>query len=122
MRPTPYVASLRVYEPITAFRAEDQSRWNLITVTSPTSWDEQKKALRRTIVTTPTALKSDGAHVLELEGQRYISPWSTATRCWAALDDFKSTLPTTLIKFFLPQKIEDAISINSEVFRSPTWR
>ena len=115
MRPTPYVASLRVYEPITAFRAEDQSRWNAITVTSPTSWDEQKKALRRTIVTTPAALKSDGAHVLELEGKRYIAPWSTATRCWAALDDFKSTLPTTLIKFFLPQKIEDAISINSEV-------
>ena len=115
MRPTPYVASLRVYEPITAFRAEDQSRWNSITVTSPTSWDEQKKALRRTIVTTPTALKSDGAHVLELEGKRYIAPWSTATRCWAALDDFKSTLPTTLIKFFLPQKIGDAISSNSEV-------
>jgi hypothetical protein len=42
MRPTPYVASLRVYEPITAFKAEDQSRWNAITVTSPTSWDEQK--------------------------------------------------------------------------------
>jgi hypothetical protein len=115
MRPTPYVASLRVYEPITAFEPDDQARWNKITVTSPTGWDEQKKALRRTIVTDPPALKSDGAHVLEHEGIKYIAPWSTAARCWAALDEFKSSLPVTLSKFFLSQKIEDAINFNSEV-------
>ena len=115
MRPTPYVASLRVYEPITAFEPDDQARWNKITVTSPTGWDEQKKALRRTIVSEPPALKLDGAHMLEHEGKRYIAPWSTAARCWAALDDFKSSLPVTLSKFFLPQKIEDAINFNSEL-------
>jgi hypothetical protein len=53
--------------------------------------------------------------VLVHEGKRYIAPWSTAARCWAALDDFKSSLPVTLSKFFLPQKIEDAINVNSEV-------
>jgi len=115
MRPTPYVASLRVYEPITAFKPADQLRWNQIAVTSPTSWDEQNRALRRTIVTEPLALKADGAHVLEHESKRYIAPWSTSARCWAALDDFKSSLPPTIIKFFLPQTIEDAIMINSEV-------
>jgi hypothetical protein len=115
MRPTPYVASLRVYEPISAFKPDDQARWNQIPVTSPTGWDEQHKALRRTIVFESPALKPDGAHVLEHEGKRYIAPWSTAARCWAALDDFKSLLPVTLIKFFLPQKIEDAIKVNSEV-------
>ena len=113
MRPTPYVASLRVYEPLTAFKPADQLRWNLIAVTSPTGWDEQNRALRRTIITEPPALKADGAHVLEHEGKRYIAPWSTAARCWAALDDFKSSLPPTIIKFFLPQTIEDAISVNS---------
>jgi len=115
MRPTPYVASLRVYEPITAFKPDDQARWNQIAVTSPTGWDEQKKALVRTIVTEPPALKPDGAHVLEHDEKKYIAPWSTAARCWAALDDFKSSLPVTLSKFFLPQKIEDAINVNSEV-------
>jgi len=115
MRPTPYVASLRVYEPITAFKPDDQARWNQIAVTSPTGWDEQKKALCRTIINQPMSLKPDGAHVLEHEGSRYVAPWSTATRCWASLDDFKSTLPATLVKFFLPQKIEDAIKVNSEV-------
>ena len=115
MRPTPYVASLRVYEPITAFKPADQLRWNQIAVTSPTGWDEQNRALRRTIITEPPALKADGAHVLEHEGKRYIAPWSTSARCWAALDDFKSSLPPTIIKFFLPQTIEDAIMVNSEV-------
>ena len=115
MRPTPYVASLRVYEPITAFKPADQLRWHQIAVTSPTGWDEQNRALRRTIVTEPPALKADGAHVLEHESKRYIAPWSTSARCWAALDDFKSSLPPTIIKFFLPQTIEDAIMINSEV-------
>jgi hypothetical protein len=115
MRPTPYVASLRVYEPITTFNPDDQARWNQITVTSPTGWDEQKKALRRTIVSEPSALRPDGAHVLEHEGKRYIAPWSTAARCWTALGDFKSSLPVTLSKFFLPQKIEDEINSNSEI-------
>jgi hypothetical protein len=115
MRPTPYVASLRVYEPLTAFNPNDQARWSQIAVTSPTGWDEQKKALHRTIVSDSPALKPDGAHVLEHEGKRYIAPWSTAARCWAALDDFKSSLPSTLSKYFLSQKIEDAINVNLEV-------
>ena len=115
MRPTPYVSSLRVYEPITAFQPDDQLRWNQIAVTSPTGWDEQKRALCRAIITELTELKPDGAHVLVHEGKRYIAPWSTAARCWAALDDFKSSLPVTLSKFFLPQKIVDAINVHSEV-------
>ena len=51
---------------------------------------------------------------MEWEGQRYVCPWSTAARCWAALEDFKSSLPLPVTKFFLPQNIEDAININSE--------
>ena len=114
MRPTPYVASLRVYEPITAFIKSDQLRWNQIPVTTPTGKDEQNKALRRAIVTEPPALKLDGAHILEIDDKKYIAPWSTAARCWAALDDFKSSLPPTLVKFFLPQTIQDSIEVNLE--------
>ena len=54
MRPTPYVASLRIYEPIDSFAATDQFRWSQIVITSPTSWDEQKRALTRTIKVVPT--------------------------------------------------------------------
>ena len=114
MRPTPYVASLRIYEPLTAFSQEDQSRWSQILVSTPTGRDEQQRALRRTIVTESPALKLDGAHVLETDEKRYIAPWSTAARCWAALDDFKSSMPFTISGFFLPKEIENALSLNSE--------
>ena len=114
MRPTPYVASLRIYEPIDSFEAADQLRWSQIVITSPTSWDEQKRALTRTINNEPPSLKLDGAHVLDHEEKRYVAPWSTAARCWAALDDFKSSMPFTISSFFLPKEIENALSLNSE--------
>jgi hypothetical protein len=53
--------------------------------------------------------------VLDHEGKRYVSPWSTTARCWAALDDFKSTLPASVIKFFIPQTIEDSIRSSTEI-------
>ena len=128
MRPTPYVASLRIYEPITAFSPAERLRWEAIPITSATGFDEQERAMRRVIVTEPPALKPDGAHILEWEGQRYVCPWSTAARCWAALEDFKETLPAPVVKFFIPQNIEDAIKVNSETLEdkvphiiSETW-
>jgi hypothetical protein len=113
MHPTPYVASLRVYEPIESFEPQDQLRWSQISITTLTGRDEQVRSLRRSITSESPNLKLDGAHLLELEGKRYVAPWSTAIRCWAALEDFKFTLPPSIIKFFIPQKIED--SINSTV-------
>jgi hypothetical protein len=53
--------------------------------------------------------------VLDHEGKRYVAPWSTTARCWAALDDFKSTLPPAVIKFFIPQTIEDSIRSSTEI-------
>jgi hypothetical protein len=128
MRPTPYVASLRVYEPIDSFEAADQLRWSQIAITSPTGWDEQVRSLKRSITNEPPNLKPDGAHVLDHEGKRYIAPWSTAARCWAALDDFKYTLPPSVIKFFIPQTIEDSINSTIDIVEdkvshilSSTW-
>lgn len=114
MRPTPYVASLRVYEPLTAFGEVDQSRWRHISTAIPTGRDEQHRALRRVIAVETPALKLDGAHILEIENKKYIAPWSTAARCWVALDDFKSSMPHTVSNFFLPKEIENALSLNSE--------
>ena len=115
MRPTPYVASLRVYEPITSFEPHERAQWEQIPLTASTGWDEQNRALRRTIIPESPSTRPDGAHILEFNGKRYVSPWSTAARCWAALENFKSTLPMPLTKFFIPQRIEDAISLNSDM-------
>ena len=46
MKPTPYVASLRVYEPLSSFDRADQDRWSQLTVKTPTGIDEQDQALR----------------------------------------------------------------------------
>ena len=109
MLPTPYVASLRVYEPIESFEVSDQVRWSNQLITSPTGQDEQFRSLLRSVLSEPLNLRPDGAHFLEHEEKRYVAPWSTAARCWTALEDFKFTLPTSITKFFIPQAIEDSI-------------
>ena len=114
MFPTPYVASLRVYEPMVAFEPAEQLRWQAIPVTSSTSYDEQLRALRRLISAEPPALAADGAHILEFEGKRYVAPWSTAARSWAALSKFKDSMPVSVARFFVPANVEEAILINSE--------
>jgi len=114
MRPTPYVASLRVYEPIDAFSPADQLRWNLISLDSHTERDEELRALHRTINSEPPTLKADGAHILNHNGKQFVAPWSTARRCMVAIEDFKSSLPTSVIPFFMPDSLSDAISESTE--------
>lgn len=128
MRPTPYVASLRIYEPITSFNPENQSTWSALAITSPTSWDEQRRALTRTIKSEPPQLKSDGAHILDHEGKRYVAPWSTAARYWVALEDFKYSMPAPVVKFFIPDKIQESIKNSTPILEdkvshilSSTW-
>ena len=115
MKPTPYVASLRVYEPLSSFDRADQDRWSQLTVKTPTGIDEQDQALRRVISSQLLPVKPDGAHYLEINDKKYIAPWSTTTRCWAALEDFKTSMPDSIVRYFLPQTVEDSISSSSEL-------
>ena len=114
MRPTPYVASLRVYEPLSAFEAADRLRWESIEVQRSTNYLEQRDALERVAANRLPSTRPDGAHILDLDGIRYVCPWSTTVRTWAALEDFKSSLPSSVIPFFLPQGAQDAITTQSE--------
>ena len=115
MFPTPYVASLRVYEPIDSFETKDQLRWSKISDSTQTLVDEQNMSLSRMIRGELSAFKTDGIHLLEIDGKKFIAPWSTSTRCWAALEDFKSSLPSSLIPFFIPQKLEESIKLSGEI-------
>jgi hypothetical protein len=99
MLPTPYVASLRVYEPIDSFEVQDQLRWSKISNTIPTLADEQNRSLSRMIQADLSAFKTDGIHLLEIDGEKYIAPWST----------------TSLIPFFIPQKLEESIKLSGEI-------
>jgi hypothetical protein len=110
VRPTPYVASLRIYEPLSAFEPADRLRWQGIAIDDASYIFEETLALRRLVFPEPPAGRPDGVHILEVEGERYISPWATATRCWAALDNFKDSLPSTVVPFFITPAIEDVIT------------
>ena len=110
MRPTPYVASLRIYEPLSAFDSLDRLRWQSIDANTDTRKEEQALALRRLVIPEPPAGRPDGAHVLDIKDIRYVSPWSTATRCWAALDDFKESLPSSITPFFISSALEEVIT------------
>lgn len=110
MRPTPYVAALRIYEPLSAFEPVDRIRWQSIDAAIDTRGEEQAIALRRLVSPEPPAVRPDGAHVLDINEIRYVSPWSTATRCWAALDDFKESLPSSITGFFIPPSLEEVIT------------
>lgn len=110
MRPTPYVAALRIYEPLSAFDPADRLRWSQILTSENTRTAEQHLALHRVISPESPALRSDGAHVLDVEGVRYVCPWSTATRCWAAMEEFKTMLPSTVSSLFIPQSVDEAFT------------
>ena len=114
MHPTPYVASLRIYEPVQAFAPSDQLRWKAIPGSLSTSREEQLRALARTIKPESPSLRADGAHVIDVGDERFVAPWSTAMRCWAALDSFKESLPSSITKFFLSPSHEDALTRGSE--------
>ena len=114
MRPTPYVASLRIFEPLSAFEPADRLRWSQLDSNNHSKSEEQARALARLISPQSPALALDGAHVLEIDGEKYISPWSTATRCWAALEDFKNSLPAPVSSFFLPKSLEEVIESGAE--------
>ena len=114
MSSTPYVASLRIFEPISAFPPADRLRWENLSTETDTREEEQALALRRLVVPESPALRPDGVHILDIEGQRYISPWSTAARCWNALDEFKDSLPSTVTPFFLPPALEEVITSGME--------
>ena len=110
MRPTPYVASLRVYEPLSAFEPADRLRWQSIDINDESYIREEEFALARTVVPEPPAGRPDGVHIIDIEGERYVAPWSTATRCWAALDNFKDSLPSTVVPYFVSPAMEDVIT------------
>ncbi len=116
MLPTPYVASLRVYEPLWAFGSEVKQRWSEINSDSRTKIDEQVAALRRTIEFDKLSFLEDGAHVLDESGVRYVAPWSTKTRCLVALEEFKSFLPSSILRFYIPTNHEEILQAYSSLF------
>ncbi|HUW78004.1 MAG TPA: hypothetical protein VMV52_04560 [Candidatus Nanopelagicaceae bacterium] len=110
MIPTPYVASLRVFEPLDSFSPSERERWRRDAVPT-TSQDEQVLALQRLLTPERANHQADGAYSLEVDGEIFIAPWSTTSRCIEAFDDFRNSLPETLIPFFIPRGTDEALTV-----------
>lgn len=123
MRPTPYVASLRVYQPLEAFTQDEQHRWVELRArqSGDTHRSEQELAIRRAI--RPQPLVDDGAHFV-VDGDRLlVCPWSTTVRCWGAVAAFKDSLPPSVSKFFLPNGVDQLFPPVDEIpaIQTETW-
>lgn len=114
MNPTPYVAWLRVYEPLDIFSQEDRARWESLEIDSWTKVEEQEESLRRLVIPRVRALRPDGAHVIVKDGAKFVCPWSTTLRCWSALDEFKNSLPSSVLHFFVPEVPDDEMEFVQE--------
>jgi hypothetical protein len=114
VRPTPYVATLRIYEPLTSFPAVDQLRFENLNPTTDTRFQEQERALRRIITPEPLTARVDGVHILELDNQRFISPWTTAVRTWGALNEVKSNFPEEIVSLFITPTLEEVLLTGAE--------
>jgi hypothetical protein len=88
-----YTAYLRIYEPVSAFREPDRSRWAEYAASPgrPRRRDclqaERDEALRRVIATPRVVLpeqESEHAYVRRADGITYVCPWQTRLRCLLA--------------------------------------
>jgi hypothetical protein len=88
-----YAAYLRVYEPVSAFREPDRSRWTAYadSPVRPRRRDslaaERAEALRRAVTTPQIAVpehESEHAYVRRADGITYVCPWQTRLRCLVA--------------------------------------
>ena len=77
LRLTPYVASLRIYEPIDVFPDFQKSTWNELLTDSKSKNIEQFRALKRMVTTEVPVLQNDEVHIIALEGKKYCCPWSS---------------------------------------------
>lgn len=106
--PTPYVASLRVYEPIENFPETSRFLWEKSFKSEDSKEVEQVNSLLRMILAMGPDGQIDGAHIIEIDGKKFAAPWTTSKRFISALIEFKSSLPSSVSKFFLPRNLDDS--------------
>jgi hypothetical protein len=126
--PTPYIAYLRVYEPLELYKIKSQFRCSEISNIQKTIIDEQVISLSRVINGDMATLKVDKFHLIEHEGKSFIAPWSTFARCTTALENLKSLFPNQLISYLIPRELEETINSFNEIVEdkvshiiSSTW-
>lgn len=115
----PYVAYLRVYEPLSAFAEPDSTRWAAYAASADRPRRagalaaEYADALRRLTAVTPVAApewESGDAYVRWVDGVTYICPWQTRLRSWLGLSRLRATAPQLRLAAFPAAAVDAAIT------------
>ena len=113
----PYIASLRVYEPIEKFNHSERRTWGTtsgpLTTNEHSINEELTSALVRMILQRSPSGFRDGVHLIEFEGSAYAAPWTTAMRCWNAMNEFKSSLPEPIFNMFVTKALVQSFDAES---------
>ena len=107
---TPYIASLRVYEPIESFDLRTQCKLVDGLITSQTKADESERIIINLIQSNQLNFSYDGFHIMELDGNRFISPWCLEQRSYSAMKEFQNHFPANLHRFFIPIELENLLN------------
>mgnify|MGYP003346081029 FL=1 len=116
------MAYLRVYEPLENFPENQRAFWQEHFADSTKRNSEQIDALHRLITQKVDTSPVNGAYVIKVDSKSYVAPWSTSQRCLTSFNDFKSSVPSSVLPMFFPQGIDpDSIFLGDTDFQGPTY-
>lgn len=115
LRPTPYVSSLRVFEPIEVFPEYQQQYWSKFKPSRDTFTLEQQRALTNSILDYSLSTLDDEVHIIEIDSKRYCCPWSSLNRSFYALYDFKAAIPHQVFKYFVKEGFETSVNSSRQI-------
>lgn len=118
----PYMAYLRVYEPLAAFPEPERSHWARYAKRSdtPTAQDEQRRALADLLPTPPVPVpvhESADAFIAVVNGVTCVCPWRTRLRGWQALEALEELLPASVLDAALPPVVRRQAATDYERWR-----
>ncbi|MDP9239383.1 MAG: hypothetical protein M3O55_01920 [Actinomycetota bacterium] len=121
--PPPFAAYLRVYEPLTAFRADEAEHWRRYVAAgkAPARRDgprlEYEHAVRRILL---GRLPDPGEHafVANRRAVPLVCPWLTALRAGQAAEDLATGMAGVLVDSFLPRAIAERVQADLMAWRA----
>ncbi|MFE0191334.1 hypothetical protein [Streptomyces sp. NPDC059008] len=118
----PYMAYLRVYEPLAAFPEPERSYWARYAkrADTPTAQDEQRRALADLLPTPPVPVpvhESADAFVTVVDEVTCVCPWRTRLRGWQALEGLEELLPAAVLDAALPPVVRRQAATDYERWR-----
>lgn len=111
--PAPYMAYLRVYEPLAAFPAGERTEWEAWLRRNPepkTLAEEQSASLRGLVAVPPIAvpeIETRTAYVLSDGQTALLCPWQSRLRSWLALTELRAVHGDGGVRLFWPQGVLD---------------